>query len=171
MFMQYFGITLNLITLFALVLAIGIVVDNAIVVIEAVHAKMETKHLSPKKATKEAMHEVSGAIIAITFVMAAVFIPVAFMSGPVGIFYRQFSITMATSIVLSGVVALTLTPALCAMMLKNNHGKPRKKTPLNKILDSFNNWFNGVSGKYRNLLGLIVNIRVVNIGMLIFLCE
>ncbi|WP_269684834.1 efflux RND transporter permease subunit [Flavobacterium lacustre] len=170
MFMQYFGITLNLITLFALVLAIGIVVDNAIVVIEAVHAKMETKHLSPKKATKEAMHEVSGAIIAITFVMAAVFIPVAFMSGPVGIFYRQFSITMATSIVLSGVVALTLTPALCAMMLKNNHGKPRKKTPLNKILDSFNNWFNGVSGKYRNLLGLIVNRRVFTFGMLIFFC-
>src|SRR3954464_7453025 len=120
MFMQYFGITLNLITLFALVLAIGIVVDNAIVVIEAVHAKMETKHLSPLRATEEAMHEISGAIIAITFVMAAVFIPVAFMSGPVGIFYRQFSITMATSIILSGVVALTLTPALCAIMLRNN---------------------------------------------------
>lgn len=170
MFMQYFGITLNLITLFALVLAIGIVVDNAIVVIEAVHAKMEEKHLSPMKATKEAMHEVSGAIIAITFVMAAVFIPVAFMSGPVGIFYRQFSITMATSIVLSGVVALTLTPALCAMMLKNNHGKPRKKTPLNKILDGFNNWFNGVSGKYKNLLGLIVNKRVITFGMFIFFC-
>src|SRR3954469_2378975 len=135
MFMQFFGITLNLITLFALVLAIGIVVDNAIVVIEAVHAKMETKHLSPLLATEEAMHEISGAIIAITFVMAAVFIPVAFMSGPVGIFYRQFSITMATSIVLSGVVALTLTPALCAMMLKNNHGKPKKKTLLNKGLD------------------------------------
>ena len=84
MFMQFFGITLNLITLFALVLAIGIVVDNAIVVIEAVHAKMETKHLSPLKATEEAMHEISGAIIAITFVMAAVFIPVAFMSGPGG---------------------------------------------------------------------------------------
>jgi hydrophobic/amphiphilic exporter-1 (mainly G- bacteria), HAE1 family len=81
MFMQFFGITLNLITLFALVLAIGIVVDNAIVVIEAVHAKMETKHLSPLRATEEAMHEISGAIIAITFVMAAVFIPVAFMSG------------------------------------------------------------------------------------------
>ncbi|HEX7365605.1 MAG TPA: efflux RND transporter permease subunit, partial [Pelobium sp.] len=121
MFMQYFGITLNLITLFALVLAIGIVVDNAIVVIEAVHAKMEEKNLSPLKATEEAMHEISGAIIAITLVMAAVFIPVAFMSGPVGIFYRQFSITMATSIILSGLIALTLTPALCAIMLKNNH--------------------------------------------------
>ena len=170
MFMQYFGITLNLITLFALVLAIGIVVDNAIVVIEAVHTKMEEKHLSPMKATKEAMHEVSGAIIAITFVMAAVFIPVAFMSGPVGIFYRQFSITMATSIVLSGVVALTLTPALCAMMLKNNHGKPRKKTPINRFLDGFNNRFSNLSDKYKNLLSLIVSRRVVTFGMLAFFC-
>lgn len=170
MFMQFFGINLNLITLFALVLAIGIVVDNAIVVIEAVHFKMETKNLSPMKATKEAMHEVSGAIIAITFVMAAVFIPVAFMSGPVGIFYRQFSITMATSIVLSGVVALTLTPALCAMMLKNTHGKPKKKSVVNKIVATFNLWFDGVSSKYRNLLGLIVNRRVITYGMLVFFC-
>jgi HAE1 family hydrophobic/amphiphilic exporter-1 len=169
-FMQYFGITLNLITLFALVLAIGIVVDNAIVVIEAVHAKMETKHLSPLKATEEAMHEISGAIIAITFVMAAVFVPVAFMSGPVGIFYRQFSITMATSIILSGVVALTLTPALCAMILKNNHGKPRKKTVLNRILDGFNNWFNRLTGRYRNVLGKIVNRRILTFGMLVAFC-
>lgn len=169
-FMSYFGITLNLITLFALVLAIGIVVDNAIVVIEAVHAKMETKNLSPRKATREAMHEISGAIIAITFVMAAVFIPVAFMSGPVGIFYRQFSITMATSIVLSGVVALTLTPALCAMMLKNTHGKPKKKTIVNRIVASFNKWFDGLSEKYRNLLGKIVNRRVVTFAMLTAFC-
>lgn len=170
MFMQFFGINLNLITLFALVLAIGIVVDNAIVVIEAVHYKMETKNLKPMKATKEAMHEVAGAIIAITFVMAAVFIPVAFMSGPVGIFYRQFSITMATAIVLSGVVALTLTPALCAMMLKNTHGQPKKKTVVNKIVQSFNSWFNGVSEKYTNLLGKIVNRRTITFGMLVFFC-
>ena len=170
MFMQYFGITLNLITLFALVLAIGIVVDNAIVVIEAVHAKMEASNLSPMKATEEAMHEVSGAIIAITFVMAAVFIPVAFMSGPVGIFYRQFSITMATSIILSGLIALTLTPALCAMMLKNTHGQVRKKTPINRLLDGFNNWFTGVSVRYKNLLRLIVNRRVVTFAMLIIFC-
>jgi len=169
-FMQIFGITLNLITLFALVLAIGIVVDNAIVVIEAVHAKMETKNLSARKATREAMHEVSGAIIAITFVMAAVFIPVAFMSGPVGIFYRQFSITMATSIVLSGLIALTLTPALCAMMLKNTHGLPKKQTPINKIVGAFNKWFNGVSDKYRKILGLIVNRRSITFGMLIAFC-
>jgi HAE1 family hydrophobic/amphiphilic exporter-1 len=166
-FMSYFGITLNLITLFALVLAIGIVVDNAIVVIEAVHAKMETKNLSAVLATEEAMHEVSGAIIAITFVMAAVFIPVAFMSGPVGIFYRQFSITMATSIILSGLIALTLTPALCAMMLKNTHGQARKKTILNRVLDGFNNWFNGVSFRYKNILRFIVNRRVITFGMLI----
>jgi HAE1 family hydrophobic/amphiphilic exporter-1 len=169
-FMSYFGITLNLITLFALVLAIGIVVDNAIVVVEAVHAKMETKHLSPLKATKEAMHEISGAIIAITFVMAAVFIPVAFMSGPVGIFYRQFSITMATSIVLSGVVALTLTPALCVLMLKNNHGKPEKKTILNKFIDGFNRWFNGLTGSYQQLLRTIVNRRVITFGLLMAFC-
>lgn len=170
LFMQFFGITLNLITLFALVLAIGIVVDNAIVVIEAVHAKMEEKNLSPLLATEEAMHEISGAIIAITFVMAAVFIPVAFMSGPVGIFYRQFSITMATSIILSGIVALTLTPALCAIMLKNNHGKAKKKSILDKILDGFNKWFGRVAGRYSRLLTLIVNKRAVTFIMLIAFC-
>ncbi|HEX2607990.1 MAG TPA: efflux RND transporter permease subunit [Flavisolibacter sp.] len=170
LFMQFFGITLNLITLFALVLAIGIVVDNAIVVIEAVHAKMETKHLSPRKATMEAMHEISGAIIAITFVMAAVFIPVAFMSGPVGIFYRQFSITMATSIILSGIVALTLTPALCAMMLKNTHGKQKKRTPIQKFIDGFNKRFNRLTGRYKNLLTSIVNRRVVTFAMLLIFC-
>src|SRR6478736_1221281 len=169
-FMQFFGITLNLITLFALVLAIGIVVDNAIVVVEEVHAKMEELGLSPAKATEAAMHEISGAIIAITFVMAAVFIPVAFMSGPVGIFYRQFSITMATSIILSGVVALTLTPALCAIMLKNNHGKPVKQTPLVKLLGGFNKWFNGLTGSYKKILTAIVNRRVVTFGMLIAFC-
>jgi HAE1 family hydrophobic/amphiphilic exporter-1 len=166
-FMQYFGITINLITLFALVLAIGIVVDDAIVVIEAVHAKMETKHLSPRKATKEAIHEVGGAIIAITFVMAAVFIPVAFMSGPVGIFYRQFSITMATAIILSGLIALTLTPALCAMLLKNTHGKPRKQSVINKFIDGFNNKFNDLSSFYRKILTAIVNRRMITFAMLI----
>ncbi len=98
-FMQFFGLSINLITLFALVLAIGIVVDNAIVVVEGVHAKMEEKNLSPYKATQEVLHEISGAIIAITLVMTAVFVPLVFMTGPVGVFYRQFSITMATSIV------------------------------------------------------------------------
>ncbi len=117
-FMLMFGMSINLITLFALVLAIGVVVDDAIVVVEAVHEKMHTKHLGPYQATREVMGEISGAIIAITLVMTAVFIPVTFMTGPVGVFYRQFALTMAMSIVISGVVALTLTPVLCAMILK-----------------------------------------------------
>ncbi|PWV49089.1 efflux RND transporter permease subunit [Chitinophaga sp. S165] len=166
-FMQVFGLTINLITLFALVLAIGIVVDNAIVVIEAVHAKMEEEHLSPYQATYKVVHEIAGAIVAITFVMTAVFIPVAFMSGPVGIFYRQFAITMATSIVLSGVVALTLTPVLCAIILKNNHGKPKKKSPIDKFLDGFNRQFEKLTGRYTSLLRVIVNRRVVTFGILL----
>src|SRR4029079_12253397 len=126
-FMLMFGMSVNLITLFALVLAIGVVVDDAIVVVEAVHAKMHEKHLSPYRATQEVIHEISGAIIAITLVMTAVFIPVTFMPGAVGVFYRQFGLTMAMSIVLSGVVALTLTPVLCAMILKphTNHQQQR----------------------------------------------
>ena len=133
-FMQAFGITINLITLFALVLSIGIVVDNAIVVVEAVHVKMETEFLTPYNAVGKVLGEISGAVIAITLMMTAVFVPVAFMTGPVGIFYRQFSITMAAAIVLSGVVALTLTPVLCAMILKNHHGKKRR-TPIGLFLD------------------------------------
>jgi len=169
-FMQLFGLTINLITLFALVLAIGIVVDNAIVVIEAVHAKMEEKHLSPYQATKQVLHEIAGAIVAITFVMTAVFIPVAFMSGPVGIFYRQFSITMATAIVLSGVVALTLTPVLCAIILKNNHGKPRKKSPVDKFIDAFNRAFEKLTGRYTRLVEIIVNRRLVTFVLLLAFC-
>jgi HAE1 family hydrophobic/amphiphilic exporter-1 len=164
-FMQVFGLTINMITLFALVLAIGIVVDDAIVVVEAVHAKMEEEHLSPYHAVKKVLGEISGAVIAITLLMTAVFVPVAFMTGPVGVFYRQFSITMATSIILSGIVALTLTPVLCAMILKNNHGQPRKKTPINRFLDSFNRGFEKLTGRYVGLLGLIVNRRVITVGI------
>jgi len=165
--MQAFGLTINMITLFALVLAIGIVVDDAIVVVEAVHAKMEEKHLSPFGAVREVIGEISGAIIAITILMTAVFVPVAFMSGPVGIFYRQFSITMATSIVISGVVALTLTPVLCAMILKNNHGQPRKKTPINRFIDWFNRGFEKLTGSYTNILEKVVDRRVFTFGVLI----
>jgi HAE1 family hydrophobic/amphiphilic exporter-1 len=165
--MQAFGLTINMITLFALVLAIGIVVDDAIVVVEAVHAKMEEKHLSPFGAVKEVIGEISGAIIAITILMTAVFVPVAFMSGPVGIFYRQFSITMATSIVISGVVALTLTPVLCAMILKNNHGQPRKKTPINRFIDWFNRGFEKLTGRYTNILEKLVDRRVFTFGILL----
>lgn len=165
--MQAFGLTINLITLFALVLAIGIVVDDAIVVVEAVHAKMEEERLTPYKAVKKVLGEISGAIIAITLLMTSVFIPVAFMSGPVGIFYRQFSITMAASIVISGIVALTLTPVLCAMILKDPHGKPRKKHLLNRALDGFNRGFDKLTGKYTKLLRLIVNRRIITFGILV----
>ncbi|CAH0254668.1 efflux RND transporter permease subunit [Chryseobacterium sp. Bi04] len=168
--MSAFGITLNMISLFALVMAIGVVVDDAIVVIEAVHAKMEEKHLSPLKATEEAMHEISGAIIAITLVMASVFIPIAFMSGPVGVFYRQFSITMASSIILSGIVALTLTPALCALILRNNHGKVKKKTPISIFLDKFNNIFTKGAGKYEKMLNKTVTKKTITLPLLLAFC-
>ncbi len=118
-FMQLFGFTVNLLTLFALVLAIGIVVDDAIVVTEAVHAKLERTKMPAKKATIESMSEISGAIISITLVMAAVFIPVGFMQGPAGVFYRQFAFTLAIAILISAVNALTLSPALCALFLKS----------------------------------------------------
>ncbi|MBX2901370.1 MAG: efflux RND transporter permease subunit [Cyclobacteriaceae bacterium] len=166
-FMQMFGLTINLITLFALVLAIGIVVDDAIVVVEAVHAKMEAEHLSPYKAVQKVLGEISGAIIAITLIMTAVFVPVAFMTGPVGIFYRQFSITMASAIVLSGVVALTLTPVLCAMILKNNHGKMKRHTPVSRFIDWFNRKFDIATGRYTRLLKVITNRQVVTYGILI----
>ncbi len=122
--LKLLGFSINLITLFAMVLAIGVVVDDAIVVVEAVHTKMSEKHLSPYQASFEVLHEISGAIVAITLVMTAVFVPVTFVPGPVGVFYRQFGVTMASAIVLSGVVALTLTPVLCAMILKPHEAEP-----------------------------------------------
>ena len=168
--MQMFGLSINLITLFALVLAIGIVVDDAIVVVEAVHAKMEETHLGPYEAVKLVVNEIGGAIIAITLVMVSVFIPIAFMSGPVGVFYRQFSITMAGSIVLSAIVALTLTPVLCAMILKNNHGKERKKSLIDKFIDWFNRGFEKLTGRYTKVLNKIVARRVLTFGILGAFC-
>ncbi|ARS35514.1 efflux RND transporter permease subunit [Pontibacter actiniarum] len=157
---QFFGLSINLVTLFALVLAIGIVVDDAIVVVEAVHAKMEEEpHLSPYRAVQKVLGEISGAIIAITAVMVSVFLPISFMSGPVGTFYRQFSITMASSIVISAVIALTLTPVLCAMLLKNHHGQPKKSNVLTRTLDGFNRGFDKLTGKYVGLLTSIVSRR------------
>ncbi len=160
--MQLFGISINLITLFALVLAIGIVVDNAIVVVEAVHAKFEhDAKITPYKATQQVLGEIGGAIVAITLVMTAVFVPIAFMTGPVGVFYRQFSITMAASIVISCVVALSLTPVLCAMLLKNEHGQPKRRTPISWFMDAFNRWFERLTGRYTGLLRHIVTRRSV----------
>jgi HAE1 family hydrophobic/amphiphilic exporter-1 len=165
-FMQLFGFSINLLTLFALVLAIGIVVDNAIVVVEAVHAKMQEKHLNAREATIESMDEISGAIVAITLVMSAVFVPVAFLSGPVGVFYRQFSVTMAISIVISGVNALTLTPALCAIMLKNTHEEHQKENFLTRFFHKFNNGYDKLSDRYGSLLRLIANRRLVTVLVL-----
>jgi HAE1 family hydrophobic/amphiphilic exporter-1 len=167
--MQLFGLSINLITLFALVLAIGIVVDNAIVVVEAVHVKMEEQNLSPYKASTEVLGEIGGAIIAITLVMVSVFIPISFMTGPIGVFYRQFSITMAGAIVISAIVALTLTPVLCAMLLKNNHGKI-KKSPVDKFINWFNKGFERLTGTYVAILNKIVARRIVTFGILIAFC-
>ncbi|MFM7977604.1 MAG: efflux RND transporter permease subunit, partial [Pirellula sp.] len=151
-FMMIFGMSINLITLFALVLAIGVVVDDAIVVVEAVHEKMHSKHLGPYAATKEVIQEISGAIIAITLVMTAVFIPVTFIPGPVGVFYRQFALTMAMSIVISGVVALSLTPVLCAIILK----PLSDSAPETGLIADINRLLNGGFGRFSFLPRLLI---------------
>ncbi|MDD5463335.1 MAG: efflux RND transporter permease subunit [Methylococcales bacterium] len=165
--MSAFGLSINLITLFALVLAIGIVVDDAIVVVEAVHAKMEAENVSPYVASKKVLGEIGGAIVAITLVMVSVFIPIAFMSGPVGVFYRQFAIAMASSIVISAVVALSLSPVLCAMILKNTHGQPKRKTPISLFIDAFNVIFEKVTGRYIKILNVVVMRRILTFLILI----
>ena len=150
-FLQLFGFSLNLLTLFALVLAIGIVVDDAIVVVEAVHSKMERTKLSARAATVQSMREISGAIISITLVMAAVFIPVGFMEGPAGVFYKQFAFTLAIAILISAVNALTLSPALCALFLKNPHaeeGGQHKKGVGNRFFRAFNAGFQSMTQRY-----------------------
>lgn len=167
---QFFGLTINLVTLFALVLAIGIVVDDAIVVVEAVHAKMHDKHCSPYTAVKEVLREISGAIIAITLLMAAVFIPVSFMPGPVGVFYRQFAITMATAIVLSGVVALTLTPVLCAILLRPPDDHSHSKALIWRTLRHFNTLFDWFTDRYVSLLQLVVHRRALTLGLFLSFC-
>lgn len=166
-FMNVMGFSINLLTLFALVLAIGIVVDNAIVVVEAVHAKMEEEDLPPREATFAAMKDIGSAIIAITLVMAAVFVPVAFLEGPVGVFYRQFSLTLAIAIVISGVNALTLTPALCAILLRNNHHREKKNNLLQRFFNGFNKAYNGVATRYRNVIGAMAARRMVTVVLLL----
>ncbi|WP_433777912.1 efflux RND transporter permease subunit [Flavobacterium anhuiense] len=169
-FMSMMGFSINLLTLFALVLSIGIVVDNAIVVVEAVHVKISEEHMSPMDATISAMKEITGAVIAITIVMAAVFIPVAFLSGPVGVFYRQFSLTMAISIVISGINALTLTPALCAIMLKAHDPNKEKKSLLDRFFHRFNHWFDNITSKYIKVLVKFADRNTVTVGLLVLFC-
>jgi hydrophobe/amphiphile efflux-1 (HAE1) family protein len=166
--MQMMGFSINLLTLFALVLAIGIVVDNAIVVVEAVHVKMHEEHLSALDATISSMKEITKAIIAITLVMSAVFIPVAFLSGPVGVFYRQFSLTLAISIVISGINALTLTPALCALMLKPQHKK--KKNLLTRFYGGFNKTYDKSEHAYGTLIKRIAGRRIITVALLLAFC-
>jgi len=168
-FMSIFGFSINLLTLFALVLAIGIVVDDAIVVVEAVHAKMEHKHLSPKAATTSAMSEITGAIISITLVMSAVFLPVGFMQGSTGVFYRQFAFTLAIAIVISAINALTLSPALAALFLKqhapkNENGeKPNLKE---RFFAGFNVGFDKITNRYVGGLRFLVRYRWFSLGAL-----
>jgi len=160
-FMSVLGFSINLLTLFALVLAIGIVVDDAIVVVEAVHAKMEHRKLNPMAATMSAMSEITGAIFSITLVMAAVFVPVAFMEGSIGIFYQQFALTLAIAIIISAVNALTLSPALCAIFLKqhDSHGSHQKKLSFkDRFFVGFNASFDKMTFKYgKSVLFLLKN--------------
>jgi hydrophobic/amphiphilic exporter-1 (mainly G- bacteria), HAE1 family len=171
-FLQVFGFTINLLTLFALVLAIGIVVDDAIVVVEAVHAKMENTGLPVKEATLKAMSEISGAIISITLVMAAVFIPVGFMKGPTGVFYRQFGYTLAIAIFISAVNALTLSPALCAIFLKDLHSTDehgKRKGFGARFFAAFNVGFKTMTTKYVGSLNFLFRhkwITVVGLAVL-----
>ncbi len=164
-FMSAMDFSINLLTLFALVLAIGIVVDDAIVVVEAVHVKL-SQGLSPYEATVEAMKEITGAVIAITIVMAAVFIPVAFLDGPVGVFYRQFSLTLAVSIFISGVNALTLTPVLCTIILKP-HDAHSSKGLLARFFKAFNTGFDKVTFGYTKVLRKFAVRKVVTLGLLV----
>ncbi|MDR6526220.1 hydrophobe/amphiphile efflux-1 (HAE1) family protein [Chryseobacterium rhizosphaerae] len=163
-FMNMLDFSVNLLTLFALVLAIGIVVDNAIVVVEAVHVKME-EGMNAMDATVSATKEIAGAVVAITIVMSAVFIPVAFLDGPVGVFYRQFSLTLAISIVISGVNALTLTPALCAIILKP-HDHNKKKNVIDRLFQSFNTGFDRLTNGYVGILSKFATRTTVTFGLL-----
>jgi len=163
-----FGMSINLITLFAVVLAIGIVVDNAIVVIEAVHSNMEKDpSLSPYAATQKAMGELGSTILAITLMMTMVFVPIAFLNGPVGVFYRQFSITMSSSIVISALVALTLTPVLCAMFLKNHAGHKHSRNVFQWFIAGFNALFEVFTRGYMWLLARIVTQKIMCLGIML----
>lgn len=166
------GFTINILTLFALVLAIGIVVDDAIVVVEAVHSKMEGSNLPARAATHAAMGEITGAVISITMVMAAVFIPIGFMTGSSGLFYKQFAYTLATAIIISAVNALTLTPALCALLLKNPHaadghqahGKPGFSR---RFFTAFNAGFGNMTGRYIKGVHFLVKHKWLGAGFIL----
>ena len=169
-FLNLFGFTINLLTLFALVLAIGIVVDDAIVVVEAVHAKLDQGAKSGKEASISAMNEISGAIVSITLVMAAVFIPVSFISGSTGVFYKQFGLTLAIAIIISAVNALTLSPALCALFLKPHDEHEHKKTTfIQRFYTGFNAGFESITGKYKRSVNFLAGKKwIAGVLILVF---
>lgn len=166
-FLSLFGFTINLLTLFALVLAIGIVVDDAIVVVEAVHAKLDQGYQSAKKASMDAMDEISGAIISITLVMSAVFVPVSFISGSSGVFYKQFGLTLAIAIILSAINALTLSPALCALFLKpHKEGEHANKNFVQRFYLAFNTGFEKTTDKYKKSVGFLIKRKWLGLAMI-----
>ena len=159
-FLNLMGFSLNILSMFALVLSIGIVVDDAIVVAEAVHAKLENNpKLSVFEATSSAMDEITAAIISITLVMAAVFIPVSFLTGPAGVFYRQFGLTMAIAIVLSAINALTLSPVLCTILINPKHEEKGKRSFIQRFHQNFNIAFDATLNKYRKVLNFLTRHR------------
>ena len=164
-FLSLMGFSINLLVLSALLLAIAIVVDDAIVVVEAVHAKLDQGYKSSLTASIDAMNEISGAIISITLVMAAVFVPVSFIGGTSGTFYREFGVTMAVSIFISALNALTLSPALCAIFLKphDKDGHERKMSMIDKMHTSFNTAFNKYTNKYKNAVEKLVRRPILTI--------
>jgi len=167
-FLKLFGFTINLLTLFALVLAIGIVVDDAIVVVEAVHAKLDQGAKSAKKATMHAMSEISGAIISITLIMAAVFVPVTFVTGSVGVFYKQFGLTLAVAIIISAVNALTLSPALCALLLKPHGEHHEQKTGfLQRFYAGFNASFSTMTNRYKKSVVFLIAKKWIAFAIII----
>ena len=167
-FLDLFGFSINLLTLFALLLAIGIVVDDAIVVVEAVYAKLEAGAKSAKEASISAMSEISSAIISITLVMAAVFVPITFIKGPAGVFYEQFGVTLIIAILISAVNALTLSPALCALFLKPISYEPeKKKSLLQRFFIAFNAGYLSIRNKYVQSLGFLVRQKWVAILILL----
>ena len=162
------GFSINTLTLFAMVLAIGLVVDDAIVVIENVEHHME-EGLEPVDATERAMDEVQGPVVAIAFVLAAVFVPVAFLGGMMGVLYRQFALTIAISMALSAFVALTLTPALCAMILKPKNPNA-KQGIFDKFFNAFNNWFERTKNSYVKTVGVFIGKSKLVIVFLLIVC-
>lgn len=172
LFLLLFGFTINLLTLFALVLAIAIVVDDAIVVVEAVHAKLDKGYKSARQATIDAMNEISGAIVSITLVMAAVFVPVTFIGGTSGVFYTQFGVTLAIAIMLSAINALTLSPALCALFLKphapeGEHAPSHKPKVIDRFHKGFNRWFDALLVRYKKSVKFFIAHRWLSFGTVI----